>query len=592
MAQLEGVPLSSGYAVGTAVIYECEVDRHLAVQRSDLSSHEIATEHGRLDRAVADSHGELHRSDCLHDFHADLTDVDALLSVHSRMVSEVAAIVRQRVSDQFVNAEYALDEVINEFVKRLGQVESEYFRQREQDVRDVGRRMMRHLTGSLHLSQTPLPADSVIVATELLPSEAVELVQSGLTALVMEHAGRFSHTAILARSLRIPAVGGVPHATSFIKPGQRLLVDGESGRVTIAPTPGEADLFAAQRKCHDWLASVAAEDDSASGGSVACTTADGVDVTLLANVGRTEEMGEVLAHNCGGVGLFRTEFIYLEASERPTYEDQVTIYRRVAEQLDGLPLVIRTFDLGGDKRPPFLENGQTAANPLTQLRGLRFSLDEKRLLETQLRAIAEVAQEHDARILLPMVLGGHDMSLAVSAIEDVLTSVGAERRPRIGAMIETPAALFALDEILDLADFVSIGTNDLTQYMLAANRDLASSSDDFSSLHPSVLRAIKQVVDAADARRCPLCVCGEEAGDVDFACLLIGLGVRELSLSPERVVSIRHALAEINADQAGEVAQQALQCRSPREVRNLSLELQAPIATRDPWAYPRLMDWR
>lgn len=376
--------------------------------------------------------------------------------------------------------------------------------------------------------------------------------------------------AILARSLRIPAVGGIHNATVQVRPGEHLLVDGETGRVTVSPTSAETEFFAARKRDCELSAQVAKAD-----GALDCVTEDGVDVALLANVGRPEEIDEIVAHNFDGVGLFRTEFIYLESHRRPTFEDQIAIYRNAAEQLVDHQMVIRTFDLGGDKLPPFLLRSGGAINPHTHLRGLRFSLAEKRLFETQLRAIVEVAQQRDVRILLPMVIGGHDFCLAVAAIERVMDSIPAKRRPLIGAMIETPAALFTLHEILEVADFVSIGTNDLMQYMLAADRDVAVPSDGFTALHPAMLRAVNQVVNTAAASGCPISVCGEEAGDVEFACLLVGLGVRELSVSPARGAAVRTAIRQTNCQHAREVADQALGCRRPDEVRQLLTQLHA-----------------
>jgi phosphotransferase system enzyme I (PtsI) len=564
MTQLEGVPVSPGFSAGTAVVYECEVGRRLEIPRRDLSAEEIATEHSRLEQAVTYSHDELQDRQGWQECDNARLDVDALLAVHAQMVSEVAAIVRQRVSDQFVDAEHALDAVIQEFVERLGQMENEYFRQREQDVRDVGRRMMRHLTGTLRPADIQLPANSVIVARELLPSEAVELAQLGLAAIVVEHPGRYSHTAILSRSLHIPAVGGIHNATDLIRPGEHLLVDGESGTVTISPTSAEMELFAARKRDCELFAQAAESYEELD-----CVTTDGVDVALLANVGRSSEIDEVVAHHFDGVGLFRTEFIYLESHCRPTYEDQIAIYRNAAERLGDRPLVIRTFDLGGDKLPPFLAEIPGTIKSHTHLRGLRFSLAEKRLFETQLQAILEVAQERDVRILLPMVIGSDDFSLAAAAINRVMKKAHTERRPLVGAMIETPAALFALDEILEMADFVSIGTNDLMQYMLAADRETTRPSDGFTAVLPAILRAVRQVVSTAAARGRPVCVCGEEAGDIEFACLLVGLGVRELSVSPARGAAIRKAIRKIDYRHAREVANQALGCRRPDEVRQL-----------------------
>jgi phosphoenolpyruvate-protein kinase (PTS system EI component) len=261
--------------------------------------------------------------------------------------------------------------------------------------------------------------------------------------------------------------------------------------------------------------------------------------------------------------------LFLESHERPAFEVQVEIYDGMARGCDDLPLVIRTFDLGGDKLPPFLLSAGSKSSASLHLRGLRFSLSERSLLDMQLRAILYVAQTADIRILFPMVIGSDDFARAIAAVDRIVDQLGTLRRPPIGAMIETPAALYALDEILELADFVAIATNDLTQYMLAADRDLAEGTDDCTAMHPAVLRAIRQVVEAAEQRQCPVCVCGEEAGDPSFACLLVGLGIRELSLTPTRAAAVRQMLRGITCVDACEVAELALQCRTPQQVREL-----------------------
>jgi phosphoenolpyruvate-protein phosphotransferase (PTS system enzyme I) len=298
---------------------------------------------------------------------------------------------------------------------------------------------------------------------------------------------------------------------------------------------------------------------------------------LLGNIGRPEEVEHVREHRLGGVGLFRTEFLFLESHEPPSFQRQLDIYKGVAEALGDRPLVIRTFDLGGDKTPPFLASPHADPHPSLALRGLRFSLAERRLFETQLRALVQVAQENDVRLLFPMVIGHHDLSRACAVLADVIADLGVPKRPLLGAMIETPAALFALEEILGLVDFLAIGTNDLTQYMLALDRDEAELSEACTPWHPLVLRAIRRVIEAAVAKGCPVCVCGEEAGEPGFACLLAGLGVRELSLSPGRAARVRHALRGVRCRDAEEVAHKALRCSSPEEVRERLAGLVPPV---------------
>lgn len=577
MLFLEGIPISPGYARGIAVVYDYEIERRFQLPHRSISRGEVESEYTRLNDALDKSSDDLELVDQTASSEPRSAEAARLLSAHSAMAKDVAALVKKHVGSEFVNVEQALDFVIREVVARFNQLDTTYFREREQDIRDVGRRMARHLAGSPPWTNQPLPPGSVIVARELLPSETVELARSGVVAIVTEQGGEFSHTAIVARSLGIPAITGILDVTSQIQAGMPLLVDGVGGSVVAAPSQSDEESFERRkRECDSLATSIAATEQ------LPCVTQDGAEITLLANIGLPEELAGVAEHNLAGAGLFRTEFLFLESHERPTFQLQAEVYDGMARGLGDLPLVIRTFDLGGDKLPPFLlsEGPETLAS--LHLRGLRFSLSERSLLDTQLHAILHVAQTADVRILFPMVIGSDDLACAVAAVDRIGDQLGLLRRPPIGAMIETPAALYALDEIIELADFVAIGTNDLTQYMLAADRDLAEGSDDCTAMHPAVLRAIRQVVEAADERRCPVCVCGEEAGDPDFACLLVGLGIHELSLNPRRSAAVRKAIRGINSQRAKGFADQALQCRTPGETRELLAQLHSSEAIKAP----------
>lgn len=568
MPLLKGIPISPGYVEATAVIYDYEVYRRLDVPRRDVSPSEIPGEYRRLAEAVEKSSQELEQGEAFVRSGSGPGDSAAILSVHSTLVREVAEKVKEHVGQEQVNVEQALEAVLEDFVGRLSQLKSAYFRDREQDIRDVGRRMFRHLTGESRWRPESLPAGSAIVARELLPSEAVELARSGLVAIVAEQGGKNSHTAILARALGIPAVTGIARVTAHIQPGMCLLVDGCSGQVLVNPSASEVASFAELKREYDRSATAATAAEP-----LPCQMRDGIGISLLASIGLPEEVEHIRKHRLGGVGLFRTEFLFLGSHEPPSFQRQLDIYQRVAEALGEQPLVIRTFDLGGDKTPPFLLSPHAAPHPNLALRGLRFALAERQLFETQLRAIAQVAQEWDVRVLFPMVVGRHDLSRACLALADVLHNLGGHRKPLVGAMVETPAALFALEEILELVDFLAIGTNDLTQYLLALDRDEAELSEECTPWHPLVLRAIRRVIAAAAAKGRPVSVCGEEAGEPSFACLLAGLGVRELSLNPGRAADVRQALCGVRCQDAEELAHKALACSSPEEVRKLVAEV-------------------
>ncbi|QDU76822.1 Phosphoenolpyruvate-protein phosphotransferase [Bremerella volcania] len=564
MPTLKGIPVSPGFADGIAVLYDYDIERRIELSQRPISDSEVASEGGRLDEALQLSSHELKADEEFAQHVPRMIDTAELLAVHATMAHEIATLVKEQIARERINAEEALNSVIQEFVTRFQQLDSTYFREREQDVRDVGRRILKHLLAPSFSPRELFPPGAVVVARELLPSETVELAKSGVVAILTELGGTLSHTAIVARSLGIPAITGIADVVSRIQPGVRILVDGESGCAEVAPTKAAEYRFFALAKEAEACKSVIASEEELS-----CETRDGVSITLLGNMGLPMESQGILEHNLSGIGLFRTEFLFLESFERPSFEEQVEIYSSISRNLDNLPLTIRTFDLGGDKLPPFLLSEKTDANVRFGLRGLRFSLKEVELLDTQLKAILQVARTADVRILFPMVTGPDDFAQAIGAVERATGYVGIQQRPKIGAMIETPAALFALDEILELADFVAIGTNDLTQYMLAVERGLIEGGDDCTAMHPAILRAIKLIVAASDKHHCPVCVCGEEASEVDFACLLIGLGIRELSLSPNRAAAVRRAIRQIRVDDMERIADMALKCRTPQEVRDL-----------------------
>ena len=561
MRRLRGRPVSPGYAQGTAVVHNPgaapEVP-HYRIQRAEVES-----EQDRFRRAVQRSHEELKRLE------ARVLAVlgraqSAILSAHLGLLRDpkFTARVNERIRRDLVNVEQALEVEVAELCALLATVEDDYIRQRAQDIRDVAGRVMRQLMRTTSGQYYQLPPHSVIVATELLPSETIDLDRRHVAAIVTEVGGRDSHAAILARALGIPAITGVRDAVSEIPPGAQLLVDGENGWVTITPSEHAVHDFASLKAKYDKAVSAAAAEERHD-----CATRDGTRIELLANINRPHEARWVLRHALDGVGLFRTEFMFMDSPVAPGLQRQLQVYGEAARALEGRPLTVRTLDLGGDKIPDFLTRDHEM-NPHLGMRGLRFSLAERAMFETQLRAIVGAAGQGDVRVLFPMVLGPSDFGAGIEILRAIASDLGATDVPPAGAMIETPAALFALEEILELADFVSIGTNDLTQFMLAADRDAAELAH-YSILHPSVLRAIARVVEASRAAGRQTCVCGEAAGDPRMACVLVGLGIRQLSMSPMRAARVRYALRTADLRQLEQIAQRTLDCRGPDEVQQL-----------------------
>lgn len=565
MEFLIGRPISPGYARGTAVLFGND-------QRIELPKHQI--DPGQVDRELERLRQAVARTSCdLEELEARVTGElgyggSLIFSAHLALLQDKGFIdrIQSRIWRDRVNAEQAVDLAVTELAEQMRTLTNPYLRERAEDIRDIGNRVVRQLIQAGSWRYSRLESESVIVAHELLPSETIDLDREHVLAVITEEGGENCHAAILARALGIPAVTGVAGATSRIAPGTLLLVDGHSGRVTIAPSGATDDDFRVQTQEFADVASATVRDERLD-----CVTLDGTRISLFANINRPADAQLVTEHHLDGVGLFRTEFMFLDMHEPPNFERQASAYREVLNSLKGQLVVIRTLDLGGDKVPRFLATTHEA-NPVLGVRGLRFSLAHSDLFDTQLSAIFDACHcsgARNVRVLFPMVLGERDLQLGIERFRALSSQINPAYVPAIGAMIETPSALFSLERILNLIDFVSIGTNDLTQFMLAADRHAVDLAGDCSVLHPSVLRAIRTVVEACDVAGRDLCVCGEAAGDPATACLLLGLGIRQLSVSPRRSAKVRAAIRRCRLERLQELADRALRSSSVESIRRM-----------------------
>jgi len=556
---LAGVSLSPGYADGPAYILNGR--RVPIVAKRPIRQADIEEERRRLTRAIDGVKSEF---DLIQRQVAALIGSSgaAVFEAHKALAQDkmLFDLVIRRVETDLVNVEHAVAAELDEFRAKFESNESDYIRARAADVLDVGNRIVQHLAGKKGCHEATVPRGAVVVAREVLPSDTISMNRQNVAAFVTETGSQTSHAAILARSLGIPAVAGIDDIMEVVAEGMRLLVDGERGEITVLPSRRASAGFRAVRDGYERATCEAEEHESDS-----TQTADGVKVDLHANIGRPSEAALVPRHDLRGVGLFRAEYMFMDEEDQPSFDRHRLAYEEAARALGGRPLVIRTLDLGGDKRPAFLD-GRLEANPNLGVRGLRFSLSEPVMFKEQLRAILHVARDNDVRVMFPMVLGPDDLKRAVDEVEALSAEVGARRIP-VGAMIETPAAVFSLDGILDLADFVSIGTNDLTQFVLAADRNAGAAADDFSALHPSVLRAVRTVIRAAVDRGKDVSICGEVAGNPMVTPLLVGLGARKLSMSPVRAARVRQAVARTTCACAEGLAESALGATSAAEVK-------------------------
>jgi len=566
MQRFHGKPLAPGYAKGQAFIYKEPLSPPRTVRRS-IDAPRVRSEVQRFEKALQASLRELEglKERVL----TELGESESrIFEAHLALLKDMQFIekIRARIAKERVNVEHAVQIEIEELEKLLLQLENEYIRERAQDVRDVGNRVLKHLhrprAGSpAQLKQVP-PA-TILVCHELLPSDTLQLDRERIVAIVTEQGGAQSHAAILARALGIPSVTGIQGITNKISSGDWLLVDGQDGTVTLFPSKRATTRFVGMKRAYDneQLQQIRGEFRH-------CMTLDGTAVDLYANIGRIEDAQMVQAHYLSGVGLFRTEYLFMESSRTPSLSKQVAAYTEVAKLLNGLPFVIRTLDLGGDKYPSFIRR-EDEDNPAMGVRGLRYMLRHGNLFETQLRAILRASRYGDVRIMFPMVIGVEDLRDAMEMMHRAAEHEGISQLPRIGALIETPAAVFEINDILDMVDFVSIGTNDLTQFILAADRGSLAMLDNNSVLHPSVLKAIVGVVNAAHAKGREVCVCGEAAGDPGIACLLVGLGVRQLSMSPVRAARVRHHIRRSHLRDFEQAANEALGSKDIKKVETI-----------------------
>jgi phosphoenolpyruvate-protein phosphotransferase len=491
---------------------------------------------------------------------------EGILGAQQLMLRDPAFVdlVEARIRERNRTAEEASLEVVGELAAALEAISDPHLRERAGDVRDIGQRVLTELAGGE--LEREIPPGSIVVTRELTPSFVARLRPEHVRAVVTELGAKASHATILLRSAGIPAVGGVAGALAAVEPGCPLLVDGIAGLVFIAPGPAVENEYArleAELRGHDTL--LAGETHLPS------VTLDGAAVHLAANLGKSADAEAALRWNAHSVGLYRTEFAFGIRDSFPTEDEQAAILAGVAERLDPRPIVFRLLDLGAEKCLPYFPL-PSSANPALGLRGTRLLLAHPEVLRTQLRAILRVSAAHAVSVLLPMV-GGVEEVRAVRRVlvEETrrLTAAGTrvdESLP-VGAMIEIPSAVLVARELARETDFLSLGSNDLAQYLLAADRDDPAMSSYYRMLHPAVLRAIRSVVRAAEQAQKELTICGEAAGDPAYTELFLGLGLRRFSTSPRQLGDLRHQVRHCHAGRAGSFARRLLRSATRDEVR-------------------------
>ncbi len=571
---LQGIAASDGIAI--AKVYTL-TEPDLTVTKVTVEDSE--KEVSRLDDALAASikDVELIKETALKNLGEEEAQVfDAHLMVLSD--PELIGQVKDSITSNKVNAESALKEVTDMFISIFaGMEDNPYMQERAADIRDVSKRVLAHLLGVKIPSPATIKDEVIIVAADLTPSDTAQLNRQYVKAFVTDIGGRTSHSAIMARSLEIPAIVGTKEVTSIAKDGDIIIVDGLSGDVFLNPSEeviaeyrAKAEAFAAQQAEWEKL------KDSKT------YTKDGHQVELAANIGTPKDLEGVVNNGAEGVGLYRTEFLYMDSHEMPTEEDQFEAYKAVLEGMNGKPVVVRTMDIGGDKELPYLPLPHEM-NPFLGYRAIRISLNEPEMFRTQLRALLRASVYGKLRIMFPMIATLNDFRGAKALLEEEKAKLIAEGVEvsddiQVGIMIEIPAAAVLAHQFAKEVDFFSIGTNDLIQYTMAADRMNERVSYLYQPYNPSILTLIKHVIDSAHKEGKWAGMCGEMAGDQTAVPLLVGLGLDEFSMSASSVLKTRSLISKLTLSDMQALADKAInECATVEEVEALVEEAVSKI---------------
>jgi phosphoenolpyruvate-protein phosphotransferase (PTS system enzyme I) len=544
---LEGTGVGKGIAVG--IVYRHDAETPM-VPEYRISPSRVAAEKARFtDAAERASQQVLNlqvKARALDNTMGE--DLSGLLDAYLQMLhgSRLIRGALRRIESERINAEAAVQQEVSEIARGFDAMEDSYLAARAADIRDIGRRLQRTLTNMPYRPFSLVPRRAVILADDLTPADTALLDPGQVAALATVLGGAQSHTAIMARSLGLPAVLGVAGLMRDARPGETVIVDGTNGRVILNPTP--ATLAACRKKRADYLRGRRALTRLRD---LPAVTRDGARISLQANLELPSEAAAVLASGAEGIGLLRTEFMFMNRDDVPDEEEQFILLRDLVTAMDGRPVTIRTLDVGGDKLAAGL-GLPSGPNPALGLRAIRLSLSRPDLLITQLSAILRVSAFGPVRVLLPMICAVEEMRAVRQYYEDTARALRrqgiplADPLPPLGVMIEVPGAALGADALAWYADFFSIGTNDLTQYTLAIDRGDESVAHLYNPLHPAVLRLIQFTTEAALRARIPVGVCGETAGDPRFTAMLLGLGIRDLSMATGSVPVVKQRIRSLD----------------------------------------------
>ncbi len=560
--RFSGVGVSPGIARGTIYVVREDFED---VARYHIEPGEIAGEIGRFETALIQTRAQILEmqqqiAEAIGAKDAGIFDAHLLVVEDRTLIDEVL----RKLETDLCNVEFTFQEVATHYADTLSRIDDPYLRERAMNIQDVTRRVVRNLQGKAPKAFLGLAYKHVLVAHNITPSDTATMNREQVLGLATDLGSRTSHTAIMARSLGIPAVVGLHNVTGKLESGQEVLLDGYNGLLILHPTPETLWLYGELEHRKELVA-----EQLTGLRETVSTTRDGRHVVLSANIELPNDVNSVAENGAEGIGLYRTEFLYLNRPSLPTEEEQYETYRTVAGTVAPHPLIIRTFDLGGDK----ISSGMDAddeQNPFMGLRAIRFCLENLHIFKAQLRAILRASTAGNVKIMFPMISGVHELRRALVVLEECKAELqrdGLEfNKTEVGAMIEIPSAALCAEALAREVDFFSIGTNDLIQYAIAVDRVNERIAHLYEPTHPAVIRLLKMVADAAHAYNIWVGVCGEMAGDLAMVPLLLGLGMDELSVSASLVPRVKRAVQSLSVAECEQLVQEAVALDEPGEI--------------------------
>ncbi|KPK39415.1 MAG: phosphoenolpyruvate-protein phosphotransferase [Omnitrophica WOR_2 bacterium SM23_29] len=564
---IKGIPASPGIAIGEVFILDSEM---LPVAKREISNKELPKEIARFEDSLIQTRQQILKiqdkiSEELGIKHAEIFNAHLLVLEDRTLIEEVIS----RLNKELLCVEYIFDDVLKKYINAFSKMEDEYLKERVADIRDVGKRVLRQLLGKKRETLTDLKEKVIAIAYDLSPSDTASMHKKNVIAFATDIGGKTSHTAIMAKALEIPAVVGSEVITKNTKNGDTIIVDGSNGIIIVNPDDDTIAKYKKEKiKFEEYDTFLFKLRD------LPCVTPDGRNIELSANIEIPDEISAVKSHGAFGIGLYRTEFFYLNRVDLPNEEEHYKAYRHVAEQMSPHPVIIRTLDLGGDKFLSQLTMPKEM-NPFLGWRAIRFCLARPDIFKVQLKAILRASAHGKLKVMYPMISGVEE----IRAANKILSEAKEELRKKgisfdedieVGAMIEIPSAALTCDILAKEVDFFSIGTNDLIQYSLAVDRANEKIAYLYEPTHPAVLRLIKNIINTGHEANIWVGMCGEMAGEPAFSLLLLGLGLDEFSSSPVNIPRIKQVIRSVEFKTAQKIAEEALTLSTGHEVEKFA----------------------